>query len=32
MLQDRELPIDKIAKYSGLKVEDVEQIARLQMA
>ncbi len=30
MLQDGELPIDKIAKYSGLKVEDVEQLAGLQ--
>ena len=26
MLQDGELSIDKIAKYSGLKVEDVEQL------
>ena len=32
MLQDGELSIDKIAKYSGLNVEDVEQLARLQMA
>ncbi len=30
MLQDGELPIDKIAKYSGLKVEEVEQLAGLQ--
>ncbi len=30
MLQDGELSIDKIAKYSGLKIEDVEQLARLQ--
>ena len=31
MLQDGELSIDKIAKYSGLDVEDVEQLAKLQM-
>lgn len=31
MLQDGELSIDKIAKYSGLSVEDVEQLAKLQM-
>ena len=30
MLQDGELPIDKIAKYSGLKVEEVEQLAGFQ--
>ncbi len=30
MLQDGELSIDKIAKYSGLKVEEVEQLAGLQ--
>ena len=30
MLQDGELPIDKIAKYSGLGIEDVEQLAGLQ--
>ena len=30
MLQDGELSIDKIAKYSGLRVEDVEQLAGLQ--
>ena len=31
MLQDGELSIDKIAKYSGLRVEDVEQLAGLQI-
>ncbi|MCI8379547.1 MAG: hypothetical protein HFH72_13715 [Lachnospiraceae bacterium] len=30
MLQDGELSIDKIAKYSGLRVEDVEELAGLQ--
>ena len=30
MLQDGELPIDKIAKYSGLKVSEVQQLAELQ--
>ena len=30
MLQDGELPINKIAKYSGLRVEEVEQLAELQ--
>ena len=30
MLQDGELSIDKIAKYSGLSMEDVEQLAGLQ--
>ena len=30
MLQDGELSIDKIAQYSGLRVEDVEQLAGLQ--
>ncbi len=30
MLQDGELPVDKIAKYSGLKVREVEQLAELQ--
>ena len=30
MLEDGELPFDKIAKYSGLKIEDVEQLAGLQ--
>ncbi len=30
MLQDGELSIDKIAKYSGLRIEDVEQLAGLQ--
>ena len=29
MLEDGELPIDKIAKYSGLKVEEVDQLARV---
>ena len=27
MLQDGDLPKDKVAKYSGLKVEDVERLA-----
>ena len=31
MLQDGELPIDKIAKYSGLDIEDVEQLAGVYM-
>lgn len=31
MLQDGELSIDKIARYSGLSVEDVEQLAELQI-
>ena len=31
MLQDGELPIDKIAKYAGLDVEDVEQLAGVHM-
>ena len=30
MLQDGELPIDKIAKYCGLRTEDVEQLAGVQ--
>ena len=30
MLQDGELPIDKVAKYSGLSVAEVEQLAELQ--
>ncbi|MEY8516124.1 hypothetical protein AALC25_04175 [Lachnospiraceae bacterium 29-84] len=30
MLQDGELSIDKIAKYSGLEVAEIEQLARLQ--
>ena len=30
MLQDGELPIEKIAKYSGLKVSEVQQLAELQ--
>ena len=30
MLQDGELPIDKIAKYSDLKVAEVEELAKLQ--
>ena len=30
MLEDGELSFDKIAKYSGLKVEDVEQLAEFQ--
>lgn len=31
MLQDGELSTDKIAKYSGFEVEEVEQLARLQI-
>ncbi len=31
MLQDGELPIDKIAKYAELDVEDVEQLAGVHM-
>ena len=30
MLQDGELSIEKIAKYSGLKVSEVQQLAGLQ--
>ncbi|MCM1184333.1 MAG: hypothetical protein NC337_13260 [Roseburia sp.] len=30
MLQDGELPIDKIARYSGLAIEEVETLAELQ--
>ena len=30
MLQDGELSIDKIARYSGLRIEDVEKLAGLQ--
>ncbi len=30
MLQDGELSIDKISKYSGLKVEDIKQLAKKQ--
>ena len=30
MLQDGELPIDKIAKYSGLNIAEVEQLAEFQ--
>ncbi len=30
MLQDGELSIDKIAKYSGLSIIEVEQLAELQ--
>ena len=30
MLQDGELSIDKIARYSGLRVEDIEKLAELQ--
>ena len=30
MLRDRELPIEKIAEYSGLKVEEVKQLAKIQ--
>jgi hypothetical protein len=29
MLQDGELPIDKIAKYSGLVIKEVEELAKL---
>jgi len=32
MLKDGELPIDKIAKYSGLSIAEVKQLAELQMA
>ena len=31
MLQDGELPIDKVAKYSGLDIAEVELLAGLQM-
>ncbi len=30
MLRDGELPIEKIAEYAGLKVEEVEQLAKIQ--
>ena len=30
MLQDRELSIEKIAKYTGLEVAEVEQLAKTQ--
>ena len=30
MLQDGELSIDKIAKYSGLDVAEIEQLERLR--
>lgn len=30
MLQDGELPIRKIAKYTGLAVEEIEQLAGLE--
>ncbi len=30
VLQDGELPIDKVAKYSGLDIVEVEQLAGLQ--
>ena len=30
MLQDGELSVEKIAKYSGLRIEDVERLAELQ--
>ena len=31
MLQDGELPMDKIAKYSGLDITEVELLAGIQM-
>ena len=31
MLQDGELSIDKIARYSGLKAEEVRQLAEIQI-
>ena len=30
MLQDGELPIDKVAKYSGLDLTEVELLAEMQ--
>ncbi len=30
MLKDKELPIEKIAKYSGLSIAEIEQLADLQ--
>lgn len=30
MLQDGELPIEKIAKYTGLEIAEVEQLAETQ--
>ena len=30
MLQDGELPIDKVAKYSGLDVTEVEMLTGIQ--
>lgn len=30
MIQDGELSIEKVAKYSGLTVEEVEELAKLQ--
>lgn len=30
MLQDGELPIEKVAKYSGLAIKEVEELAKLQ--
>lgn len=30
MLQDGELPIEKVVKYSGLTIEEVEELAKLQ--
>lgn len=30
MLQDGELPIEKVVKYSGLTVREVEELAKLQ--
>ena len=31
MLQDGELPLEKIAKYSGLTIEQVKELSQLQM-
>ncbi len=30
MIRDGELPVEKIAEYAGLKVEEVKQLAELQ--
>lgn len=30
MLQDGELPIEKVVKYSGLAIKEVEELAKLQ--
>lgn len=31
MLEDGELPLEKIAKYSGLTLEQVKELSQLQM-